>query len=850
MAGSNWTGPTGEWLERNWRGDGTLAFVAGEQILAPDAQFPEFLPVLSPAAGAGVLYLKIPGANVWKKFLGFSGSPWDKTGRCPVSWWMSYLPRWKRSRLDLVASPEVELWTTGTEGIPTLSPEPFITILRVSSLELVPDPDSPQPIAALIGTPLKLVNGVDPNDLKVASEDPSRDLSDSERYAAGYHVATVDPITVHPGPNRVSIVQDNGQWSVHIKKTSLLVPGGFAYQILPVAKDESVVEAARRQGITPPPELLWLIELRIVYSGWDVEITVEPKSLFTQAVDTIQEWLLPVGWVSKAARLEVRIGKVDLQYLPPQGSALPENLAAYRSDPKSPLAVYGPMLEAVIGFIPLVGTVADVVHLTYMAAYGENFWGDQVSETDILLQAGFALVGVVADFDDAAKLIGLEPSLFKAIPGELFPGAKLVSTNPGLLPWLKEALEKTADPLLLEVAERNRKQILLALEDYSKAWVKDPQAFLDAFKRYVADPYLEAVESGAIAGRMAVAAVSEIHPTHLDGFQALPWEKQKEVLELWNATLSPPETRRDLFRRITEGLDAIDPTLKSQFDTAFQDWRMLRVFSADATSFRSKLLDEGFRKYKARGGLKNAVQWAAAQRSGKYYDHLRSLMGREFKTVLRDTEEYWKLTPEALRKLETINPSKFFNFYEAVREVSHGLGKWFQVDHVMEQRFIKNHPVLKAVFDTGKGRPPLSDVMSILVPANQRVDAQLSRKLNNFPYIHAQKTQYMRQLIPHGKEADFNLLDVFDAHVIVMKHQLDLTGQFFGDSFFDSVLKDQFIHVVDALLKVETMAAVKSTLGVDGTRDTIRSIFLAEMEKSLRTDGHVLLRNPKFFPGR
>jgi hypothetical protein len=833
--GSNWqAGPSGEWLERIWNREDTLPSVEGESLLPPGQYMPEVLPIVSPSVGAGALYLKLAGETVWIKYLGFAGAPWDKSGSCPVHWSLSYLPRWKRPRVDFVAAPDVSIWKRNTD--PYFGPEPLIAIIRAGSIDWVPEQGQPQPlrIFEVLGSTLHFKNGVNLADLDVDAAGLDKPaLTSHESYLLNEHVATDDPITVQPMPNRVLISHDYGQWTIEIAKTNPHTPGGFVYQILPVRKDEEFERLSRLRGdYSPDPELLWVLRIRVVHNrAYDIRVTVEHRGQIMEAVHEGTEWFLPDTWTAKSARVELIIGEVELRVLPTQGDALPDNLPPY-VPPRAggALQVYGPILETAIGFVPVAGTVMDVLHLTYMATYRETFWGEKASDGDIIAQAVFTLVGVFGEAADAARLVGLEKVLFTSAGNELFSGAKLVTTNPGWVPWLKEILLGAADPHVVDVVKKNRGRMLDALEEYVRT--RDSSKLIKAFNELVTSQVKHSMDSGAIPDRMVALALESIHPADLDVFEEIGRENQQAVLRIWNEALG--DSGRS-FDDVVQALAPLHADLNKQFKTAFSDWRMLRVFSNDVSSFRLRLLDEGFRSYKARGGTRNAVQWAGAQRSGKYYEMLVAAMGPDFKDIVRGQEEYWQITQAALSQLGNVKATSMFNFYDRVRAAvtGRGLGQWFQVDHVLEQRFIRNHPVLNAVYGVGESETPLPDVSSVLVPRNKHVGAQLNDLDFKFPYVHAEKTALMQKLVPHGEEMNYNLREMFDAHVIVMRHQLEGPVRNAQGEFFESVLKSQFMDVVERLLAVEDIGAVKLALGVDGTRSTILGNFRAKLDESL-----------------
>jgi hypothetical protein len=125
-----------------------------------------------------------------------------------------------------------------------------------------------------------------------------------------------------------------------------------------------------------------------------------------------------------------------------------------------------------IGFVPVLGKVEDMPHLAYMVMYRESFWGDRVTEGDILAQGLFTMLGVVADARDAVRLVGLEGKLFGIYGGEAAPGARIFQSKPGWPKWLKDAL-----------VEQNRKTLVMALENDTSKVISSRLAGRDAERR-------------------------------------------------------------------------------------------------------------------------------------------------------------------------------------------------------------------------------------------------------------------------------------------------------------------------------------------------------------------------------
>src|SRR6185503_20569040 len=128
---------------------------------------------------------------------------------------------------------------------------------------------------------------------------------------------------------------------------------------------------------------------------------------------------------------------------------------------------------------------------------------------------------------------------------------------------------------------------------------------------------------------------------------------------------------------------------------------------------------------------------------------LRQLLGDGYGEVIRRAMAHKtipELTPEGLSaflKLEGKPDS-----YRDLREKLQGLGKLFEADHLLEKRFLKS-PRVTDYLDP-------DDIFAYAVPKNELVAKQLADLLQTstdlVPYVHAEKTQMLRRLIPYGLE--------------------------------------------------------------------------------------------------
>ncbi|HEY7304084.1 MAG TPA: hypothetical protein VH601_08225 [Bryobacteraceae bacterium] len=739
------------------KGDEILPVEPGDPPLFTDP-LPQLMPIFSAVAGAGVIYARVPdfrtGVPQWKKQIWFAGEPWYASGRNRVYWWLSFNEFRRRALLVLIVAPEVEVWKTVINDFSWVPPQhPWIDIFRVSSSDLVPALGASLNIHEVLGEDTHLVNGVDitypqltPDEANIAASYPALDV----------------PVTIKPRQNQLLIEQDYGHWSVNIRlNTRGWAPEGFVHQVLPAAYDKD----------------------RLPY------ITVRVHHTDGVAIDVMRADALLQGVLARNEVItKLRVETVRYQAaasLPPQGTELSagNEYTAYSSGYSNNARWWGQTIEAVLGFVPVLGVALDLGHLAYMASSGKTFWGDEVTAADMFVQGVFAMVGLVCDAEDAAKLV--------KISGTLMPGATIISINPGIVPSLRAAAVASCDPYVLHVIETltavERRELVDALVKY--AGDGDLTNLLALFNKHVGDAFARAVIGGALPEGLVRNALAQIHPADLPGFLLLDAAAQQRILQLMSSAPG---------RAV---LDALTQSLSEEFNLAFDAWRMSRAFNPSWTGFSVQLLASGFAKYGRRLGLRNAVQWAVRQGSNsRYYQELVRLMGPDYADLLRRTVAYWDMPASAIRQVAAI--PQVPEAYWRLSDLASGVGHWMQIDHVIEQRFILNHPDLT-------GYPMDRDSFQcLLVPANEVVAQILKNNGIPYFYVHQMKTDLLRQLIPHGFEASYTLRQIFDAHLLVMKHQLGLP-----DFVVETILLDEFLELARYTKQYDLVALFRLRLG-------------------------------------
>jgi len=281
-------------------------------------------------------------------------------------------------------------------------------------------------------------------------------------------------------------------------------------------------------------------------------------------------------------------------------------------------------------------------------------------------------------------------------------------------------------------------------------------------------------------------------------------EAIEELTELAQKALLRKEGRRLFVKRLGELVDIklqvyLERAMLEEIDTAGVPF----LFKPDLRGFNNVDLDREYqlsiprRQQRAKRDKKpfkdiNAFEWAIKPVPNGAADELTRLFGPRYRPLLRQFKH--KGIIKTLSRGDMDHYDKFFDLgvtrYKSLAASNHTFGKLFEADHIFEQRFWNNNPNLKSSFDhKGEG-------WTFLVPKNHYIAAQLEadvvNKAHQIRYIHTEKTRFLRDLIPHGKERFYSIQQIWDAHLITF----DAFGVKRSEYFYQ--LEDMFkIYVGD-----------------------------------------------------
>ncbi|MGV9385898.1 hypothetical protein ACWDRB_59535 [Nonomuraea sp. NPDC003707] len=391
-----------------------------------------------------------------------------------------------------------------------------------------------------------------------------------------------------------------------------------------------------------------------------------------------------------AGFIDVQTLRLDDSFIPrfpPQGTVLDNTTF----QPKEVEVHFAPehqglifLFELAIQFVPYINVLYDLSQIAFQLATGKDFWGNEVTGTQILAY------GVLSALPFA-----------KALPRAVLQSVRteLKATK------LAKVLEEDVISEVGRVAERE------FLEAVGSIDVKGATDLARTLTRFA-------------AGKLSMDQV-------LRRFHDL----------VGNAYL------RELDRRIVERL------LTSNFKT-FRNPRLAAGFNA----FTNRKLSRGIAQ------SLDPVSWALSQRGkSRFIKELESELGTDWAETLKRAKQ----TDSRLRQLSAADIAHYDRLagrvedYRTLAKLNRGRGDLYEVDHILEQRFWRNDPRVQTAFnEKGEG-------MAMVIPKNPAIAAKMPG--NAIAYVHSLKTRLLTELIPNGREAEFTVQQIFDAHMWVLE---------------------------------------------------------------------------------
>src|SRR5215204_3010232 len=167
-----------------------------------------------------------------------------------------------------------------------------------------------------------------------------------------------------------------------------------------------------------------------------------------------------------------------------------------------------------------------------------------------------------------------------------------------------------------------------------------------------------------------------------------------------------------------------------------------RIMSADFLSFRNPHVAGGFNKYSAlvkvgrKGRTRHAdpIDWTIRRGSrSRFALELQNELGPRWKEILKRS----RMNDVRLKPMSSSELAHYDRLagrvedYRSLAKLNEKHGKFFEVDHILEQRFWRNDPRVELAFNEA------SEGIAMLVPRNPAIAAKMPG--NTIAYVHTTK---------------------------------------------------------------------------------------------------------------
>lgn len=312
-----------------------------------------------------------------------------------------------------------------------------------------------------------------------------------------------------------------------------------------------------------------------------------------------------------------------------------------------------------------------------------------------------------------------------------------------------------------------------------------------------------------------------IEPNLKDTVSKTDLSKQQQLVTLVEDSLKVGSfsSQMRFFKQLSETLSHQYLELKQRSFIEQIKEGTARIFSGDLKNFNNPILAEQYSNYKSRykTKAKSPIEWAMITKGNLSTTELRRELGDNYKNILKAAvgqNIVTKIPSEMVKlfdKLMVVGVIDYGTLENMTRKYK-GFGKYYERDHLFEQRFWRNNPDVDSAFDE------LSQGFAFVVPKNPHI-ASLLPSVKPIRYVHTEKTKLLNMLIPKGREAQFSLQQIWDAHIFTFK-SLDADPSIYGER-----LKDMFLIYKKAL---EESKGVSINLKFKTAAEVNESIFLPE----------------------
>lgn len=443
-----------------------------------------------------------------------------------------------------------------------------------------------------------------------------------------------------------------------------------------------------------------------------------------------------------------------------------------------------------IGLVPVLGTIFDLAEIAKVSITGTDFWNQEVSDGELSLMCGFAVIGVFCDVDEIAKLGKEFYGPMKRVADGIFPNYLAYNVNPGFYRSALEVLMANTSPAFQAAArivlgELGAQKLVNELDEAARLVLVEGSSD-------VAIALLEKIAKGIDGALTDFANKTDVqnHPAFLDAarhatldrmpvaraaLDEVDFPKIKKILDKVRNEIEPGS--------IFAQLNSINPNFATLWQEEIRHIMRskLRENPQILTAYNSYLAKSGkspadisFFDYAlkiSRGGVRSAIKLIFGTKGIEF------MVGKNLPVAEMSIEQIL-VQKGAIDAVNTLLVR--IDSYEILKEqielyakgkyvISEdpityaprvtNLGKLLESDHLLEARFR-----VRAV--AGADVLSSQSYASMLVPATQEVADELSKYgIDGFFYVHKAKTERMRQLIPHGREVEFSIQTIADVYM-------------------------------------------------------------------------------------
>jgi hypothetical protein len=740
-------------------------------------------------------------------------TPWAKEdGWQRACWFVVDRASPLKAQLFIIAAPEVTI--RRYQAIPKSSfapsPEGFaIHVIRVPAARFVPQPGEAPRLGTFVG----------PSDYpvydRVRSPLPGQQqtLSDTE-FAAD--PCRLDLARVERDVRRIRVGHIHGQWSVEAEIVNDDSPGAVDVIVQPHPQANSL-------GVPSA----FLVQ---IFTLGDVAISAKqrlPAAAFVPysllGVKLLLSWLSGEGdQVSSLLEVQVAaipIDKWNLDGYAPEGA----NFTSLSPVPSNPLLENLSLDFVVAGLemTPVVGTFFEFGHLAYCAVTGQDIFGRDVSQSDLVLMGVFAVIGIIPGVPGSSGLRALKEHGDKLLARINPMAPSMISLNPGPIELFHRLLSGNSSHIVKDIAGQvGTKELDEAIESFSKRI----DGTLDdlALVRKIADvlvPHLKDIPRvELIPEKLFAQAMGAVHPGSLP------------EIEIWRKNLPDSQASalgEEFYQYFEEALHTQQPALLRSYmlanlpsdawpaySNAVRSEVLGRVFDEATGGFRSlkaeeslfrEMLEAGYQDYATKKLRKQihpraALDWALQQgRNSRFHMLMQMEFGPDFKAILDpkwlDSRKWdYTVTPQTKAVFEKFwrgsahpdGASILMNYSDMVSLRSTLAGdeaatiyQRLPADHILDDRWARAGVMTEGFIDP-------SEFTAMLVPHNFEVAQNLIKAgvdPGNIWYLHSVKGRYSLQIFPPGREVQFTAQEIYNGYTHLYVNLMNLPAEFFEENF-------------------------------------------------------------------